>query len=369
MPTDNNDEVACNDCDVLFERVDLCESDYDGYLRCDGCHEEHISDLEDEESQRDGYDGTDGIHYHDWNPPRFMYHHDNGRSSSYYEVVDERPVLYFGPELEVESERCDRTEGIDVVQRHNEGLLYLKEDGSINHGFEIVGHPMSLGYVQNHADQLWRTMDGLRRIGFRAWQTSTCGLHIHMSKNAFHNDAHQQKFLYFMYNENNKPMLVRFAGRNSHWSKFRKDLYLGYDGSDSDGNDVTLLEAIKGRRKDGTRVNTSWDRYLAVNSRNQHTHELRFFRPSLQPHALRACIEFCAALFDYTASVTASDCINRRAMEFDKFAEFAQANKSKYPDFVPRLNKRVYNISPVSVYAVNPSDDGGFGDVRDDGTA
>lgn len=361
MPTDNDEELYdCYNCGDQYEQSDMCTSEYDGYLRCEGCHDSHIEDNSEPES-----DSADRINYHDYKP-RPVFFSDDG---SYYSnpmgmPVDGmyRPNPHFGVELEVEAMRGDRYEGVDIAERFNEGLFYLKEDGSLGNGFEIVTHPMSLGYVQNHATQLWRAMDGLRRAGFRAWKTSTCGLHIHISKKSFHNDAHQQKFVYFIYHKDNTDSLVKFAGRNSHWSKFRKDLYLGHDENSEPfevEREVTILEAIKGVRKDGSRAPQSWDRYLAVNSRNTATHELRFFRPSLQPHALRACVEFCAALFDYTATVTASDCIKNHALDFGSFAAWARTNADKYPDFVPRMDKRVYGCTPQA-----EEDDGNADDIQ-----
>lgn len=55
MPTDDDDWMDCRDCGIIgtqilthFVPVDLRKSDYDGYSRCESCHDEHISEVEED---------------------------------------------------------------------------------------------------------------------------------------------------------------------------------------------------------------------------------------------------------------------------------------------------------------------------------
>lgn len=341
MPTDNEDDYApfasCVDCGGDIADEDNTWYDDDDTL-CRDCHDDRAANREYDE-QRGPIEG------HDYKPrPRF--YGPTGVPTSYYLSENDRPMLYFGIELEVECEDGNLSDIAEKTHARLDPLCYLKADGSLSYGFEIVSHPMSLGFVQSvHANPLYDTMRQLIKWGVRSWKTSTCGLHIHMSRRAFANDAHRQKFLYFVYE--NKDELVKFAGRDSHWAKFRKDLFLGYNAEWSEDpietRAKTYLEAVKGINKDGS-PNRQYERYLAVNRQNRETYELRFFRPSLQPAALRACIEFCAAAFAYTEAMTSYEWRNEGALRFDHFANWSRDHRSDYPDFVPRMDKRVYGI-------------------------
>jgi hypothetical protein len=373
-PTPNHEggeRLSCYECGCDLGPVDNPDDEArygeDDESRCPDCHEEYLELMEDDRS---------GVNSHDYKPDA-RFHRDDGSATCDPEVRDGLPMMYFGVELETEVANGDFNEGVDLCNQYNRGLFYLKADGSLDHGFEIVTHPMSLAFVQNRANSLWTTMNALRRNGFRSWQTSTCGLHIHMSRNAFKGDSHEQKFLYFLYNEENTDALVKFAGRRSHWAKFRKDLFLGINEHreqssllDEDGLAQgfaqarargTIMDIVKGYRKDGTPVDTQWERYLAVNRQNWNTYELRFFRPSLQPHALQACVEFCAAVYDYTHQVTANAALKHNGLNWAEFSKWVQRDevRERYSRFVPRWVARVHN----GVILGRRVDDGGYNDI------
>jgi hypothetical protein len=65
------------------------------------------------------------------------------------------------------------------------GLIYVKDDCSLRNGFEMVSHPMSLDFVHNDTESIRSGLSYLRKKGYRAWTTSNCGQHIHVSKNSF----------------------------------------------------------------------------------------------------------------------------------------------------------------------------------------
>ena len=65
--------------------------------------------------------------------------------------------------------------------------MYIKHDGSIDEGFEIVTHPMSLDYHKNNMP--WeRIFEKALAMDYRSHQTSTCGLHIHVDRMALGSD-------------------------------------------------------------------------------------------------------------------------------------------------------------------------------------
>ena len=62
--------------------------------------------------------------------------------------------------------------------------IYIKSDGSLSDGMEIVTHPMALKY---HKDKMpWaEIMRSAIHMDYRSHKTSTCGLHIHVNRTAF----------------------------------------------------------------------------------------------------------------------------------------------------------------------------------------
>ena len=84
---------------------------------------------------------------------------------------------YFGVELEIDEggkngDNADTLLGIgNRVAEH----IYIKSDGSLSDGMEIVTHPMSLRY---HKDKMpWaEIMRSAIRMDYRSHKTSTCGL-------------------------------------------------------------------------------------------------------------------------------------------------------------------------------------------------
>jgi len=86
-----------------------------------------------------------------------------------------------------------------------------KSNDSIDRGFEIVSHPMSLDY---HTDKMnWsEVFDKAVSMGYRSHQTDTCGLHIHVSRDAFGKTYEEQ--------ENAIGRIVFFVEK--HWNEIVK---------------------------------------------------------------------------------------------------------------------------------------------------
>lgn len=362
MPTEPEEEVSV-DCDNCGYEMEEGNQNYDdGDTLCDEC----LYSRREEQSSEQSESGF--IFDHDY-VPNYLFFNDNGRNSPQQVMIGSMPKIYFGIEIEAEAmSRSYPSDGAELITDRCNGLVYCKHDGSLNNGFEIVTHPMSFGYVKNHAKPLWDSLSHLRRQGFRAWTTSTCGLHIHISRNAFLSEAHLHKFMWFIYGsdvsrasiarrtaqESHIASIKHFAGRDSHWSKFDRESFLGtaYDGDDDNGNSVyvtpTLAEIAKGRTKKGNPIQPyANERYLALNRNNRHTLELRFFRPSLRPETVQASIEFVQCLFDYTEQVTANQVINENALaSFQSLGRFATTDRDKYSQFIARAISRGVFVDP-----------------------
>ena len=86
----------------------------------------------------------------------------------------------------------DNAATLKSIANVHEENIYIKSDGSLEDGFEIVSHPMTLEY---HAEEMnWKEL--LREavsMGYRSHQTSTCGLHVHVNRNAFGDNQAEQE--------------------------------------------------------------------------------------------------------------------------------------------------------------------------------
>lgn len=185
---------------------------------------------------------------------------------------------YFGVELEIDGAGKDddyATEILDIANMRDDHI-YIKTDGSLDDGMEIVTHPMSLEY---HKDFCWEDiMHHAVRLGYRSHQTSTCGLHIHVNRDSLGLDRDTQdevisRILYFV--EHHWNEMLKFS-RRSEYAMNRWTARYGYENSP---------KAIMDKAK------KNYGRYVAVNLCNYHTIEFRLFRVTLKYNTLIATLE------------------------------------------------------------------------------
>lgn len=324
------EHATCPACEETYDLEDM--EDIDGSYWCgEDCYTNYQSDRDDDESLI--------LPYSMKKRPIFL--HENGDFRSMYKAVTKyngdkiTPELYIGVELETESVNGDRMDGARFVKANTvingTETVYLKADGSLDHGFEIVTHPGTMEFFMQ--DFNWKAVSGLKSRGFHAWNASTCGLHLHLSRNAFISDAHMMKFIYFIYK--NRVPLVQFAGRESRYARFDMNMFLNaqYDwGTEQTVKGNTLAQMAKGY------VSNS-ERYMAVNLQNAKTIELRFFRPSLNTDTVLAAIQFAQALFEYSKDVSAKEAVSG-GLKFEQFNAWT-VERSKFHILNERISDRV----------------------------
>ncbi len=75
----------------------------------------------------------------------------------------------------------DNADELLQIGNRTEECIYIKSDGSLNSGMEIVTHPMSLNYHKTKMP--WEeVVHKAVRLDYRSHKTSTCGLHIHVNQ-------------------------------------------------------------------------------------------------------------------------------------------------------------------------------------------
>lgn len=229
--------------------------------------------------------------------------------------VEKSSRLYFGIELETESRSGSTSDGAELFcGRIDENEAFLKYDGSLADGFEIVTHPRTLAEWQAW-DKFGEVLADLARSGFRAWETETAGLHVNIDRSAF-TAAHLWRFVSLI--SKNPREVKNFAGRESSYARF------GGSGLDSH----PILQKMHGY---------GWHSD-AVNLGHPLRVEVRVFRPSLRFGTVLGAIEFCHAAYEYTRSLSVAD-IYAGAISWGGFVAFAELRRDTYPNAVARFER------------------------------
>lgn len=270
---------------------------------CNNCNEYEYVDNDD--SCRNSR-SSDYVHNYGYKPNPVFYL-GSGQTST-------PTTLFMGMELEVEAKTGDYDEGAKLVAEEWGSFVYLKEDSSLNFGFEIVTHPATLEYYSEKVS--WDTLNKLRSLGFRSWDTSTAGLHIHLSRSSFISRSHLLAFTYLI--NRNSELCQHIAGRNSSYGRI--DNNARYD-----NNYVVKRQAGVGG-----------ERYNAINLRNRETVEIRMFKGSLKPERVRSALQFCHAAHSYSALIkSGSDA--ETMLRTESFTTWIRSQVKTYPDLVQYL--------------------------------
>lgn len=285
---------------------------------CDDCEESYSNDYPCDCNNRiegkccRGYRSSGTIHDYSCKPsPNFKGTSKHG--------------MYLG--FELETELRDVEGGARFASNSLQGLAYLKHDGSISNGFEIVTHPHTHTEYRENSRLLWDTIETLRtQYEARSWDTDTCGLHIHLSRNGFKSGAHLHRFIAFVYH--NAPHMMKFAGRKTRFARFN-DVYT-FDEYDRP------VFSIK--HKTGNPAWQQTERYSAVNTQNSNTIELRFFRGTMNTSGVLSALDLAQAMVEYTRDLSLHD-VKLGALQWDWFADYVVSNNGLYPDLYSRLDK------------------------------
>ena len=236
--------------------------------------------------------------------------------------------LYMGFELEMsfgdESDNY-RSAITEVLALEQADVCYLKQDSSIEGwGYELVTHPHTLTAYEQATD-LWNYIEACRLIGARSWDTTSCGLHVHVSRTAFKSGAHTHRFLSLIYR--NPREMMKLAGRkNSRYARF-DDVYK----PDEWGIPQFNL-------RDKVHAGSFTERMSAVNTNNDYTLELRFFRGNMKREGIMTALELCHASVEYTRNMSVSD-VKLGMLKWEWFADWVATNNGIYPNLYLRMSK------------------------------
>jgi len=297
-----------NDSGGWYNDTLYCGGCYDNYVwRCDDCGDDQW-DGNGHDCSEDDEEESNTIHSYSYRPSPYFF----GKGQ-----------YYLGFELEVEARNESRFAGAEMVQDDLGSHAYMKDDGSLNDGFEIVTHPHTLEQYQSNFN--WEFIPKLKRHGFRSWNTDTCGLHVHVSRTAFgdgvnpwgredrdqiilRKQAHELRFMKLIYD--NQRQVERIAGRSgNHFATF--------------GDKGNLINKVKfGAQNNG--------RYSAINTDNDATLEVRVFKGSLRKERVLSALEFVTASVEYTRNLKVTS--KNQALSWLCFTAYVSNNMETYPN-------------------------------------
>ena len=241
--------------------------------------------------------------------------------------------FYFGVELEIDEagEDSDNARRLLAIANQGQPRLYCKHDGSLDDGFELVTHPMSLSY--HRTEMPWEAL--LREavhMGYLSHQSGTCGLHIHVSREAFgdtyaHQEAAIARVLYFF--EKHWEELLKFSRRTQRQLDRWAARY-GYRDCPRD---------ILDRAKSGHA-----GRYTCVNLQNTATVEFRIFRGTLKRNTLLASLELVDKICQLALYLSDEE---MQGLAWTTFV--SSLREQDCPELVQYLKeRRLYTNSPVA---------------------
>lgn len=321
-----NKRIWCEDAEGS-NSLNLCQSCYDQYYtHCERCGNLISYDY------ANYLEGDDDTPYCD-----YCYNIMSEAAAIHEYSYKPEPVfhgdgnLYLGVELEIDDggECSGNAERLLDIANFQSDNMYIKRDGSIDDGFELVTHPMTLEYHEK--EMPWRRiLDAAVAMHYRSHNTKTCGLHCHVSRSAFGNTYEKQeeviaRIVYFV--EAHWNELLKFSRRTESTIMRWASRY-----GIAENTKMTYDKAKKG----------NMGRYVCVNLQNSETVEFRIFRGTLRYETLIATLQLVHEIC--TTAISMSD----KEFESMSWSDFVRRIKDK-PELINYLKlKRLYVNEPVA---------------------
>lgn len=259
---------------------------------------------------------------------------------------------FLGVELEVEvTGEFDRDTSAKTVKKilneerdfrnyDRKDFAICKSDGSIRYGFEICTRPASLkiqkekwgqffdvfkcgDYAKDRKGKRQNARDVKILNGLKSQDTTTCGMHIHLSK--YHPDGtpimsqgQQKKLTVFFNAKENLKFMQSISGRGSFY-----------------GGSYDATKTMKSRQMRRTE---------AVNFQKEKTAEIRTFIGTLEEDYFFKNLEFAAAIKDFTRDKF----LSWEKMSHGNFIRWIVKKEKLYPYLVRFIHQNAFDFLKAS---------------------
>lgn len=328
--------VVCCRCDEYMRPQDVYSCTEDSSPYCESCYTDmwwYCSECEcDHERGEDcprnhtEFHGLD-VHPFNYRPAVRIHKH----------VEDPPRAPACGFELEIEFGNADYRNDRSAAQllRKLSDLLYIKRDGSLVDGVEIVSEPMTYRAFKNRSNEILLLLQKFEELGYDtrcpASGRETCGMHVHISRQAF-SDLGVFKLMSLIYSD--EKFLTALSGRKT------LETLRQYACPDFGRAMIMMFGNVFGPKKDKQK----WDagkkslmiqqvrrrfhagRYWAINIEPRHTVELRFFASTLEGWRFLANMQSVWALHEFVSRHSIEQ------MHWPEFQWFAERSAKQYPE-------------------------------------
>ncbi len=308
--------TLCYNCGSRFRTETMHE--YDGDYYCNECYENCSHDCFGCGDRMMNSNSFCDSCYNIWN--NNVYPYDYKPSKKKFCKIDSKidsnesnveSKLYFG--LEVELEFTSQKSASIVAQLNEQfgDFIYLKHDGSLNNGVEIVTHPCTYRYHMQVFpwEKLCKFMNDNSLMA-----NDTCGLHIHFSKKYMHMvgkhyDASNLKKIDYFFHKH-KDFIIKVSGRTSEsYARFKKE------------RSAMTLSQCTGH-------------HSAINFENVATVEVRTFASSTDYLHILSYIDFLNILIQYIRNNNFNT-----ISKIENFHSYCVKNIEKCPFFIEKFDK------------------------------
>lgn len=207
-------------------------------------------------------------------------------------LISENNVLAFPKNTKYKKILVKYERSVECISdKIKEDKMYCMHDGSLKNGLEFATMPCSFEYHKNKMNYK-EMFEYLDKNGYKAHDTTTCGLHIHANRSYLgKTELVQQltisKILYILEKFNDEICVI--ARRNNTYSKF---VGAGKD----EKSIIELYDKYKNK-----------DKYVALNLKHPDTIEFRCFRSTLKYETFILTLEFVKDIIDYAKSINIED--------------------------------------------------------------
>ena len=310
----------CNDCY------------YDQYCECQYCGDWHLRDNMHYSTNHDCF-YCDDCYGEESDNMTIREYHDRDIPITFKSLENEDTKLYYGFELEVEGTYDAKLSCDDMAtyirENYSQLDLCFEYDSSLTRGFEIISQPMTINYINEHKEDFKNMLNDLQENDYTSHNSGHCGLHIHVSRNAFgENDKEQEKNInkLLLFTETYKKELQSFSRRRDY----------GYCAFLSNSSSISNERYFKSTKILGEE-NKNKGRYQVINTQNANTIEIRVFRGTLRYETFIATLTFVDNLMNTILTKSISK------ISWDKVI-----NYNAIPELVEYVeNKNLFNSTPM----------------------